>query len=180
MLHVIFCWAALQFPVQGGDDLVTSVPLGEELSAVIDFEQGCKFLYLPGREIPIAIDRDVWVREAKLSEDRRTLLISLWRDRSDTGADYMCCLYCQRSDTSATATWTAKFVLHATTLDLMFDRTTRLESIESISNDGTASLKIARDSARVPPCEILRPTERWNVVAEKRLSEKPAPPSKAK
>lgn len=152
------------------NDRVSSLDLGEGLSAQVGYDTGCKFFYLPGREQPISIPYATWIYDAKVSPDRLALMLVLYVQRHNVGSDYLCCLYCKRSDTSATATWTAKFVLHETSLDLMFDRSTWVEGIESLASDGTATLKVARGEARVPPHAIARSSEHWNVLEQKRTA----------
>ena len=152
------------------NDRITSLDLGDGLAAQIGYDGGCKFFYLPGRELPISIPYATWIYDAKLSPDRLAVMLVLYVERHNIGSDYLCCLHCKRSDTSATATWTAKFVLHETSLDLMFDRGTWVEGIDALASDGTATLKIARGEARVPPHAIGRSCEVWNVLEEKRTA----------
>lgn len=152
------------------NDRISSLDLGDGHAAQIGYDGGCKFFYLPGRELPISIPYATWIYDAKVSPDRLAVMLVLYVERHDIGSDYLCCLHCKRSDTSATATWTAKFVLHQTSLDLMFDRGTWVEGIEALASDGTATLKIARDEARVPPNAINSSVEVWNVLEEKRTA----------
>ncbi|SKB02100.1 hypothetical protein SAMN02745166_03542 [Prosthecobacter debontii] len=153
------------------NDRISCLDLGDGLAAQVGYDGGCKFFYLPGRELPISIPYATWIYDARVSPDRLAVMLVLCVERYNIGSDYLCCLYCKRSDTSATATWTAKFVLHATNLDLMFDRWTKVDSIEALASDGTATLRIARGVARVPPYLIARSSEVWNVLEEKRTAQ---------
>lgn len=151
-----------------GEDRVTSIDLGESLRAEIGYDMNCKFLYLPGREVPISIPFGAWIRDAKVSPNRKTILLLLCRSRHDVGSDYFCCLHCTRSDTSSTATWRAAFILYEPSLDLAFDRRTMIEEIRSVSDEGHAILKIAQGEARVPPYRILRTIEDWDLGTQSR------------
>lgn len=170
MRHICAILLAVCGILRAEQDCTNSIDLGEGIVASIGCDMNCKFLYLPGREVPISIPYATWVREVKLSPNRRELLLVLYVMRHNFGSDYLCCLRCSRSDTTASAVWTPKFILHATSLDLMFDRSTWVEGVISISDDGRADLKIARGAARVPPHRINSSIERWDLTKEQRES----------
>lgn len=165
-----FISALLGGVIFAGGDPVTWVDLGEGLAVRVGYEMNCKFIYLPGRDVPIALPYLAYVMDAKLSPDRKHLLFVIYRGRADnSGSDYCCCLYCIRSDTSAAATWACQFIMHDTTLDLMFDRETVIASIVLLDDSGKATLEICQSEKRVPPDRILRTKEEWDLNAPKRL-----------
>src|SRR4030095_9944156 len=94
-------------------DRVSEIALGDGVRARVAYDNNVKFLYLPGRAIPVHFPFGVLVSQAVVSPNRQLLLLRLMQRRLEAGSDYFACLLCRRSDTTPTAKWTVNYVLFA-------------------------------------------------------------------
>ena len=73
-------------------DKVTEVSLGDGVQAHLGYDNNVKYLYLPGRAIPIHIPVLVYVSQAVVSPNRQLLVLNRRSDRG--GGIGLLCLPC--------------------------------------------------------------------------------------
>lgn len=126
---------------------------------------------LSGRERPVHLPHNVYVKECKSTPDGKAhlLLLYCYRDSNSSSSDYFALLLCQQETGSDEVKWKVEFLMDAANMTELWKGMFRVVELGPFEKPDSAVLKVATPLPERNDGTGEMNWERWNVEKAERL-----------